>query len=92
MTKGGIPDRENPEVLEGIIIPTSWDEKGHPTEFSLFTLDEREYKIDSSHGKGEEISAFIKKKIRISYRRDKEKRSANYIRPEDIREISELEE
>jgi hypothetical protein len=71
-------------ILEGIIIPTAWNSRGHPTKFSLFTFDEREYKIDPGNTKNIDFSAFIQKKIRISYHQDINKESAEDIMPEEI--------
>ena len=92
MPKGNIPKEGNSEIIEGIIIPTAWNEKGYAIQFSLFTFDEREYKIRSSRGEGVEISAFIRKKIKLTYRRNNKNRSAKYILTEDICEINELDE
>lgn len=77
-------------ILEGIIIPTAWDVKGQPAECSLFTFDEKEYKVDSSQGIGSEILPFIRKKVRVSIRRSPLKQLAEIVILEEIKEINAL--
>ena len=56
--------------LEGIIIPTSWDEKGNPTGFSLFTFDEREFKLLPIKGNNKELLGHIRQQIRGTFRKE----------------------
>ena len=85
--KNETPKSGDASVLEGIIIPRAWDEKGLPTEFSLFTFDEGEYWIDPHRGKGPEASAFIRRTVQVMYRRDEKKLPPGWIVPDEILEV-----
>ena len=88
MNPGKVPKIRKPINLEGILIPTSWDERGQPTGFSIFTFDEREYKLDCGHGVGNEISTFIRKKVRVTYRYNKDNGTKEYIIVDNIYELN----
>ena len=52
-------------TIEGIVIPTNWDEKGNAIVTALFTYHEDEYLIDQDK-KGEELLTFIRKQVKVS--------------------------
>ena len=55
----------NSVFLEGIVIPTNWDEKGNIKDAALFTFHEDEYLIDQDE-KGGELLAFIRQQVKVS--------------------------
>ena len=48
--------------IEGLIIPSSWDEKGNIKAVSLHTSDEKEYRVEYG-GVGKELLAHIHHKV-----------------------------
>jgi hypothetical protein len=53
----------------------------------LFTFDERDYRLDASHFKRGELSAFARKRIRLTFRQNSEQFLKGIIRPVRIHEI-----
>ncbi len=51
--------------IEGIIIPSNWDEDGNIKGVSLHTADEKEYRIEYG-GVGQELLAHIHHKVAAS--------------------------
>ena len=49
-------------TIEGIIIPSSWDDHGNIKGVSLHTSDEKEYRVEVS-GVGRELLAHIHHKV-----------------------------
>lgn len=64
--KNGSPENREASVLEGIVVPNSWDENGCPTQYSLFTFDEREYRIDPLRARGPDVSAYVRRIIKVA--------------------------
>ena len=52
-------------TIEGIVIPTNWDQKGNVIVAALFTYHEDEYFIDQDE-KGGELLALIRKQVKVS--------------------------
>jgi len=48
--------------IEGLIIPSNWDEKGNIKAVSLHTSDEKEYRVEYG-GVGQELLAHIHHKV-----------------------------
>jgi hypothetical protein len=59
---------EKLEVLEGIIVPTSWNKKGRPNAYALLTFDEGEYGIDAGCIHKVRVRAYLKKRVRLTCR------------------------
>jgi hypothetical protein len=51
--------------IEGIIIPSNWDEDGNIKGVSLHTSDEKEYRVEHG-GVGRELLAHIHQKVEAS--------------------------
>ena len=49
-------------IIEGIVIPSNWDEQGNINQVSLHTSDETEYRVEYG-GVGEELLAHIHSKV-----------------------------
>ena len=49
-----------PRPIEGIIMPSRWNEQGKPARIALHTDNRKEYEIDFS-GAGKELIDLIKK-------------------------------
>ncbi len=52
--------------LDGIIIPTAWQENGTPIAWGLSAVDEVIYQIDMENEAGRELKKLLKKKIKIT--------------------------
>ena len=86
------PKRECPQILEGIVIPTEWNERGIPTHFSLYAFDDKEYQMDCRGSKGIEFGAFIRKKVRLVIDPFPEDHNGHSIASENIISVDPLED
>jgi hypothetical protein len=59
-----ISERSKPKI-EGIIIPSSWDEIGNIKGVSLHTPDEKEYRVEHG-GVGRELLAHVHHRIKAA--------------------------
>ena len=53
-----------PSFIEGIILPSKWNEQGKPARIAIHTDDRKEYEIDFS-GAGKELLELTYKKVAI---------------------------
>jgi hypothetical protein len=53
-----------PQPLQGIIMPSRWNEQGKPARIAIHTDDRNEYEIDFS-GAGKELLDLTYKKVAI---------------------------
>ena len=74
-------------MMDGIIFPTSWDAQGDPTEYSLFTFDEKEFKIVSAHGADKRLFEYSRKRVRVAFRRKRGRLPMEGLILEDLYEI-----
>ncbi|MGD1987646.1 MAG: hypothetical protein PVG52_10890 [Desulfobacterales bacterium] len=53
-----------PSPIEGIIMPSKWNQQGKPARIAIHTDDRKEYEIDFS-GAGKELLELTYKKVAI---------------------------
>ena len=53
-----------PPPIEGIVMPSRWNERGKPARIALHTDDRKEYEIDFS-GAGKELLHLTYKKVAV---------------------------
>jgi hypothetical protein len=51
--------------IQGIVIPSRWDDQGTVTEVTIQTFDEKAYVVERNK-KGNELLNFIRKQVEIS--------------------------
>ena len=56
--------RPGPRPIEGIVMPSRWNEQGKPARIALHTDDRKEYEIDFS-GAGKELLDLTYKKVAV---------------------------
>lgn len=54
-----------PVTLEGIVIPTQWDDIGNHTAIALAADDEQEYRINTNNQKGQLLQNHIRTRVKI---------------------------
>jgi hypothetical protein len=59
-----IKKRLGPPPIQGIIMPSRWNEQGKPARIAIHTDDRQEYEIDFS-GAGKELLELTYKKVAI---------------------------
>ena len=90
MTTASIGKQGELFYLDGIIIPTAWNANGSPTQFSLFTFDEREFKLAPATREKNRLPSYSRKNIRVAYRVQSGTDPAASIVPVDFLELDGL--
>jgi hypothetical protein len=57
-------NKSAPPPIQGIILPSRWNEQGKPARIAIHTDDQKEYQIDFS-GPGKELLNLTYKKVAV---------------------------
>jgi hypothetical protein len=60
------PGQDIDVVLEGVVLPVSWNASGEVEEVSLMTFDEAEYRIERTAIPADQVSRLIRKHVSLS--------------------------
>ena len=52
-------------IIQGLIIPVEWDEKGNPLSVAVATFDEDEYLVHRDE-KGDHLLGMLRKEVEVS--------------------------
>ena len=77
--------------IEGIIIPSNWDDDGNINGVSLHTFDEKEYRVEHG-GVGRELLAHIHHKVEATGDIHERLDGRLYISVRDYQPLEELSE
>lgn len=76
-------------IIEGIVIPSNWDDQGNIKQVSLHTSDEKEYRVDCG-GAGRELLAHIHSKVEVTGNIRERLDGYLYINVRSFLKVSEL--
>jgi len=85
-----IVKRRTPKI-EGIIIPSNWDDEGNIKGVSLHTADEKEYRVEHG-GVGKELLSHIHRKVEAAGKIRERLDGRLYISVRDYQPLGELSE
>ena len=77
--------------IEGIVIPSNWDEHGNIKQVSLHTPDEKEYRVEYG-GVGRELLAHIHSRVEATGKIRERLDGRMYINVRSFLNVSELSE
>lgn len=81
---------KNERIYHGILTPTDWDEYEVPTEYSLFTIDEEDLLLQSSHLK-KKFYSLVNKPVEVVAEARRNQWGDKYLRVKKIRQLKDSE-